>query len=293
MYRYQTRVILNTIQVLLFGLFFAFLVALLAITSGINNAQKTNIQENYLKTTDFSCGIPSPCQISVKDANGNCKPPINRPVGSVCKSACVTNGTCAVRYSQANEEKPEFFCNATQPQYCVGFCDTALDCPIPAFLEGLSPVAIACIKSDDETSIGTCLYSEKYAQFYNSETNTINWFINIPRRTGVDYPDDNSICDYLIYNEDLANFNSSNPDVAFSKSCLKSQTFFFGYRYADYCLYQYECTRPDNLGHTIGFMTGGTLIVNWGIYSTNGTNILSPTTVSYTNITDFLIEFLL
>lgn len=244
-----------------------------------------------LNETDLSCGIPGPCQINTKSQDGKCGSPVNKAQGSHCSTPCVRSGVCATDYLKTfNDGSTFMYCNATSHFECRGFCNTSLDCPIPKMLPGLSDTGIACIKSNDMTSIGTCYYAQKYAEFYHSDSMTVNWFIEVPQRTATG-PSSNDICAYLIQNQPVSEYNNSNPDSTYNKQCLKAQTFFNGYNYNDYCTYQYECTRPDYLGTAINFVSGGDIIAHWGIYSFSNQTVISTGT-EFSNFSLFMDAFL-
>lgn len=272
----------------------AIIIILLILIVTNQTAGDTSIT---LDTSDFSCGIPNPCQINTKKSNGYCSTPLNKKEGNPCKSACVTEGVCTYDYSKSYVNgNPYIFCNATDTSKCRGFCNTSADCPLPYFVYGLPPTGVACIKSTYQDSIGTCYYAQKYAQFYRSESTTVNWFIGIPSRSVSDNLLQNNVCEYILLNPRKYEYNLNDPDPGYCKECLKYENAYdFGY-YTNYCLYQYECTRPDFLGTSINFLQGGALTINWGLYSygVNKTIIYvanSNNTMSFSNFSEFLDIF--
>jgi len=293
--QYSNEEIIRAFYFILFLLLVSILILVILVYSS-NNGVSTMAINSLNDPYDYSCGIPGPCQITIKNTDGKCIGFVNKPVGTPCTSSCVNSGVCAVDYSlTSNGDQPIFFCNATNINNCLGFCNTVNDCPIPNFIPGLPPVGVGCIKGDTNPTIGTCYYAQSYAQFYNSGSSTVNWFIDTPQRG----PDINSIisqysdiCNYIILNPNMSTFDVLNPDPSFNKECLKYQSFFYQYDYGDYCVYQYECTRPDYLGYAIPFLEGGFLIGNWGIYSIETDSIRNIVLNNYTNITDFLQDFL-
>ena len=266
----------------------------------ISQASQKNVGDSTIHVTlsenDLSCGIPGPCQYNTKTQNGKCGHPVNKPEGSVCSTPCVRSGVCTTDYSKTFEDGSTFmYCNATSNFECRGFCNSSTDCPVPRMVNDLQDTGVACIKSDDMSSIGTCFYAQRYAEFYHSWTTTVNWFIDVPQRTptlnGVSLK--SNVCKYIIKNQPTSEYDSSNPDPTYNKACLEYQSYFYGSSYTDLCIYQYECTRPDNLGSAISFVTGGDLIYMWGIYSYSSSN---QTTISngtrFSNFSLFMDAFI-
>jgi hypothetical protein len=275
------------------------IILLIILFSRGNGSTSITSVRTTLTASDTSCGIVNPCQVNVK-IDGQCDKPLNKPAGTPCVSECVSDGVCTYDYSKSSKDgSVNVFCNATSPAACRGFCNSYIDCPIPKFINGLESVGILCLKSNDLSSIGTCIYFQRYAEFYDPLSKTINWFLTMP---AVSYVGDSvthredDVCHYIILNPKLDDIDPNNPDPTFNKHCLVGGSFFYGYDYSDYCMYQYECTRPDNLGTTIDYRSGGTLdiIADWIITNTSQSTVgvLSNQT-RYTNLTTIFNDFLL